>query len=112
MSIEAEDKIIKTAVAEAVVKVPISQAASPGGLSECIKPFAISVLVLCLAYAKPIYIWAKFALGSELYSHVLLIPFVAAYFAWNKRGELREPRAARKVWAMPSFIFGLALIAG
>ncbi len=46
--------------------------------------------MLCVVYVKVILDWGSFAWHSDLYSHALLIPLVAVYLVWNKRGELVE----------------------
>ena len=45
-------------------------------------PFAL-VVVIC--FAQPLYQLAKFALHNDLYSHVLLVPFVSLYLIHLKR---------------------------
>lgn len=47
-----------------------------------------ALLALGLAFSWPAYQLVRFALGSELYSHVILIPFVSAYLVWLKRSQL------------------------
>jgi exosortase C (VPDSG-CTERM-specific) len=41
-------------------------------------------VVLAVCFAKPLFSLARFALHSELYSYILLIPFVSLYLAWLK----------------------------
>src|SRR5438552_17506298 len=43
---------------------------------------------LILVYAKPLITQGRFALGSELYSYVVLIPLISIYLLWLKRNEL------------------------
>jgi exosortase C (VPDSG-CTERM-specific) len=45
-----------------------------------------AVLVLC--FAKPLYELVRFALQNDLYSHILLIPFVSLYLAYLKKSDL------------------------
>ena len=47
-------------------------------------------MVLMACFSVPIYGLLRYAVTSELYSHVLLIPFISAYLIWLKRGELRR----------------------
>lgn len=51
--------------------------------------------VLCLGFARPLYQLLALSLSSELYSHVLLIPFISGYFVWQKHKSL--PPASRSV---------------
>jgi len=47
---------------------------------------------LSLVYAKPLIALGRFALGSELYSYVVLIPLISIYLLWTKRNELLSCR--------------------
>src|SRR6266567_5825861 len=47
---------------------------------------------LSVAFAKPLIALGRFALGSELYSYVVLIPLVSIYLLWSKRNELLSRR--------------------
>lgn len=46
----------------------------------------VSILTLC--FGKVLYDLAVFAADSELYSHILLIPFVSAFLVWIRRSAL------------------------
>src|SRR5207245_1594834 len=43
---------------------------------------------LSVAFAKPLIALARFALGSELCSYVVLIPLISIYLLWLKKNEL------------------------
>lgn len=59
------------------------------------------VLVLCFAW--PLYHLVRFSLGSDLYSHIPLIPFISAYLVWQQRRALLEmPRRSVAAPAQPS----------
>jgi exosortase C (VPDSG-CTERM-specific) len=47
--------------------------------------FGLYVLVLSLLFCKPLYGLLRLAFSSELYSHIPLIPFIAAYLIWIRR---------------------------
>src|SRR6266498_3446410 len=47
---------------------------------------------LSVAFAKPLIALARFALGSELCSYVVLIPLISIYLLWLKRNELLNCR--------------------
>ncbi len=74
--------------------------------------FAACAVVLTICFAVPLYGLARYALHSQLYSHILLIPFISAYLAWPKcRGFAAWPKSPR--W--PAWIFlaaGMALLGG
>src|SRR5207237_2356935 len=48
----------------------------------------IITLLLLVCFAKPLYDLLRFALKSELFSHVLLIPIISGYLVWIKRDSL------------------------
>ena len=59
-------------------------------------------MVLAACFAKPLFSLVRFALHSDLYSHILLIPFVSLYLAWLKKNELRhDSEPERKLAAVP-----------
>ena len=49
---------------------------------------SLVMLVLVLFFSKPLYDLVRFALKSDLYSHIVLIPFISAYLVWIDRGRL------------------------
>ncbi len=55
--------------------------------------------VLVLGFAWPLYHLVRFSLGSDLYSHIPLIPFISAYLVWGQRRELSD--IARRNVAAP-----------
>ena len=46
------------------------------------RKFAIAVAVIALLFSKSLFGLAQFAFNSTTFSHVILIPFIAAYLAW------------------------------
>jgi len=75
--------------------------------------FLAAVAVLALGYCIPLYQVLRFALRSNLYSHVILIPVVSAYLIWIQREKLqKEPSAALPpIWGIVAAIAGVALAA-
>lgn len=64
------------------------------------------LLVGCFAW--PLFELLRFALHSQLFSHILLIPFISLYLVWIKKGSTpREPRPHRALSLVP---FSLGLI--
>lgn len=50
-----------------------------------LRKLALVVGALFACFSVPLYQTARFGLTSDLYSHVLLIPFVSAYLIWIQR---------------------------
>jgi exosortase C (VPDSG-CTERM-specific) len=50
--------------------------------------FALACLILSICYERPLVELAHFSFSSELYSHILLVPFISAYLTWLKRHKL------------------------
>lgn len=68
--------------------------------------------MLTLGFSIPLYQVTRFALQSNLYSHVILIPVVSAYLIWIRRDQLVEQgRPLLPVWGIAAAIAGLALAA-
>jgi exosortase C (VPDSG-CTERM-specific) len=64
------------------------------------------------AFSLPLYRLARFALHSELYSHIVLIPFISLYVARLKRTELALDSAPKPAWAVIPLALGCALLTG
>jgi len=60
--------------------------------------FLLATLGLALCFGWPLYRLAQFAFESELYSYILLMPFVSFYLVWLKRQEM--PRHSRPDWGL------------
>lgn len=71
----------------------------------------LGIALLLICFAAPIYQLLQFAAHSELYSQILLVPFISAYLIWLKRHSLPSgPQPAGKA-AVTFTGAGLALIA-
>lgn len=53
-----------------------------------VRNLAIASCALTAAFAWPLFQWARFALGSDLYSHTALIPLVSAYLLQADREKI------------------------
>lgn len=53
--------------------------------------YAWVAALLALPFGPIFYELVRFALASDLYSHTLLMPFVAGYFVWLARADLPAP---------------------
>jgi len=61
---------------------------TPDGRSRRLKVSRWQPLFWRCALLFPFYDLIRFAAGSELYSYILLIPFISGYLVWLKRHNL------------------------
>jgi len=72
---------------------------------------AAFTLLLGICFAGPLSDLAQRSLHSDLYSHILLIPFISLYLIWLKRRELAlESEPIRGLAAFPLVLALAALI--
>ena len=69
-------------------------------------------MVLLLGFALPLWRLARFALHDELYSHILLIPFITGFLVWTKRGQLASDSRPSLQLGLLSLVGGGLLLAG
>ena len=67
--------------------------------------------MLLLAFSLPLYELARFAAASDLYSYILLIPFVSGYMVWLERGTLPVFSGPARLPAIVLGLGGLAVLA-
>jgi len=72
--------------------------ATPQGPSHSWAPFILCLAFLAGAFAPPLWHLARFAVSSELYSYIVLIPAISAYMVWPKRGALTP--GAQPAWVL------------
>jgi exosortase C (VPDSG-CTERM-specific) len=89
--------------------LPKDLAPNPGNWRK----FLLASAVLFFCFAAPLFQLARFALNSELYSYIILIPVVSAYLVWLKRPQL-APSGERlsPVWTMLFGFAGAGLLVG
>jgi exosortase C (VPDSG-CTERM-specific) len=63
---------------------PAKMSGWPIGPNSPFKGFALAVGGLLLCFSWPLYDLVRFSLGNELYSHIVLIPFISLYLFWLK----------------------------
>jgi len=70
----------------------------------------LAAIIFLLAYI-PIFIWMwdRWFARDTYYSHGILVPFVTAYFIWQKREELQKTPVRRAPGSLVLFAFGIAL---
>src|SRR5678816_359422 len=72
---------------------------------------AAFTLLLGICFASPLSDLAYRARHSELYSHILLVPFISLYLIWlNKRNLALESEPFRPLAIFPLFLAIAALI--
>jgi len=77
-----------------------------------VKGFVVLTVVLAAAFARPLYDLVRFALHNDLYSHVLLIPFISAYLIRTSRRDLALNSAPARWSAVLPLVAGLGVLAG
>jgi len=75
--------------------------------------FGVAMGLLALCFAWPLLKLASFAWRSELFSYILLIPFISGYLIWSMRNTLNF-EVIRPCWsgAALAWAAGAAIIAG
>jgi exosortase C (VPDSG-CTERM-specific) len=71
--------------------------------------FLLAVVALGFLFIRPLSATVEFAAGSELQSHILLIPFVSAYLARLKKAEMPTKFGAN--WALGLVLVAIAVLA-
>ena len=92
--------------------LPPAQAGLAANPTE-VRSFLIALALLLLGFSVPLFQVMRYALSRELYSYLILIPFVSAYLVWLKRARL-TPTGTRlaPAWALAFFFAGAGLLAG
>src|SRR5258708_1253210 len=72
---------------KSVATAPPLAAPRSARLASPVWRFALFALVLAICFTVPLYGLIRLALHSELYSHILLIPFITLYLIWIRRSE-------------------------
>src|SRR6185437_4140753 len=111
MKLETDNQDLSTA---SLVSTPSSAATPEAGQVPSRRQFtklAIFAAILLVVYALPLLKLAVFALHSDLYSHVLLIPFVSAYLLWIRRTELQVTSRPSPGTAALTAIFAVLVVA-
>lgn len=74
--------------------------------------FVLATIILALCFSLPLYDLLRFAASDNLYSYILLIPFISMYLAWLKKTDLsRYYDPSRKLAAL-FLAAGLVVIGG
>ena len=81
-----------------------------GGSPRVFLPFGIGAVLLLALFGKVLFDLAVFAFKTDVYSHILLIPFISGYLIWQQRGALPVPRRASALPAIVAAALGLLLL--
>lgn len=68
-------------------------------------------IVLLAAFAGPLLALVNYAAGSELYSYILLVPFVSAYLLYLRRDQLPKNYVADLPFTIVFLTLGLGVVA-
>jgi len=78
--------------------------------TDRMRGFMVATVALLLVFSVPLYHWIRFAFGSDLYSHMVLIPFISAYLVWQQRKSLPRFLTPARPWAVFPFVAGAVLL--
>ena len=67
-------------------------------------------IMLLAAFGKPLLALISYAAGSQLYSYILLIPFVSAYLLYLRRDQLPKDYLVDLRLGIPSLACGLGIL--
>jgi exosortase C (VPDSG-CTERM-specific) len=81
-----------------------------GQVSDRMRWFILATCALVLGFSVPLYHLVRFAANSDLYSHIILIPFISAYLAWYHRRDLPPYSTPARSRAVVLFGAGTALL--
>jgi exosortase C (VPDSG-CTERM-specific) len=96
--------------AESGVSIPPAAVGeNPTGARPRLGMLAICVLLVALAFFQPLAQLTRFALQSQLYSYVLLIPFISGYLIWTQRRRHVVRTPARWLVLLPAVAGGVAV---
>jgi exosortase len=76
------------------------------------KWLTIFSVVLALVFVKPLLALLAYAPHDDLFSHILLIPFISAYLIWIKRKEFVPESEPNRRLALLPFLIGAAVLIG
>jgi exosortase C (VPDSG-CTERM-specific) len=89
----------------------IDSTPSPSTKHGSLRPFYAATLILVGLFGLPLYDLIRFAAKSDLFSHVILVPFVSAYLVWMKRASLPSPGITPdRRWAIAPLMAGSLLV--
>ena len=79
-------------------------------ISGQMRGFMLATGGLLLCFSVPLYLLMGFSMGSDLFSHIVLIPFISLYLVWQKRATLPPPSLSGRPWSPIPLLAGAALL--
>ncbi len=79
--------------------------------SRRFRNFCFCLLILSFFFLRPLLSLVALATGSQLHSHILLIPFIFAYLIYLRRDRLTLESPVSIGWGIPCFLIGSAALA-
>jgi len=81
---------------------PSEEPPVPKATRRRIQALVLFTFILTGCFIRPLYDLMRFALQSDLYSHILLVPFISFYLIWVKRRNLAfGSRPCRRLAILP-----------
>lgn len=94
-----------------VISLPASKLSFDPADRTRLRRFAIASLALLLGFSLPLYHLVSFALKSELYSFIVIVPVISAYLIWIDRERLFPVGPAVPAgWTVVLSVAGVALL--
>jgi exosortase/archaeosortase family protein len=75
-----------------------------------LRRFVVAAAILSCGFAIPLWKLFRFAAGSELYSYILLIPFISVYLLWLNRANLPLSAPPARSLGVAFLLAGAALL--
>jgi len=72
----------------------------------------LTILALVICFSRPLFGLVRFSIHNDLYSHIVLVPFISIYLAWNDRRALPRRTAPDRRLAASLLAAGTLTIAG
>lgn len=101
-----------TPVPNASAAIPTTDAAMPTPADAAgMRSFLRTGLVLLACFSVPLFKLVTFALRSDLYSFIVIVPFISTYLIWSERHRF-YPRGSPVPahWAIILFVLGSGLL--
>jgi exosortase C (VPDSG-CTERM-specific) len=73
--------------------------------------FLVYIVLLTLSFIQPLWRLMMHAAGSDLHSHILLVPVIAGYLLYARRAALPAPGRGSTAWTAGFAATGLAALA-
>ena len=74
-------------------------------------PIISTLFILIIVIYRETFLWLieRYRGADSYYSHGFLVPFIAAYLIWLKRGDFKDLKWDYNLWGMALIIFGLTI---